>query len=340
MHKRGIRGVIAMGGAAALSVILAACSGSSGHVNASPQAPSSGDGSATSSTVTASGKSTPTTKAAAKTKAHKGAAAKPGAKKGALGGTHPGSGTNVSSVNPSGPGATTRGGTIGSPTTQPSGTTSPVTTPRTTTTTIPGPRPYDPSKPIDLGGEPGVTLAEQHRAEQLVRDTLRDLPRYATTAAAYADGYRSIGDGFTGTEHYIKWAYVNDGHILDSKLPESLVYQMRNGVQTLVSAMYMLPLGSRFTDAPDVGGALTQWHIHSTLCLVDNPSDPLQKVVGGLTRSDGTCPPGSEHAASTPMLHVWIVSNPCGPFAALEGIEGGEIPPGETRLCDTGHGAP
>ena len=184
-----------------------------------------------------------------------------------------------------------------------------------------------------------MTPAEQQRAEQLVRDTLRDLPRYADPAVAYANGYRSINDGFTGTEHYVKWAYVDDGHILDSQLPESLVYQMRNGRKTLVSAMYMMPFGSRFTDVPDVGGALTQWHIHSNLCLVDNPTDPLQKVVGGLSGSDGTCPAGSEHAASTPMLHVWIVANPCGPFAALEGIEGGEIPPGETRLCDTAHGS-
>ena len=39
------------------------------------------------------------------------------------------------------------------------------------------------------------------------------------------------------------------------------------------------------------------------------------------------------------MLHVWIVANPCGPFAALEGIEAGDPPPGQTRLCDTGHGS-
>ena len=57
-----------------------------------------------------------------------------------------------------------------------------------------GPKPYDPTKPIDLGGTPGVTPAQQARAEQLVRDTLRDLPRYANPATAYADGFRSIGD--------------------------------------------------------------------------------------------------------------------------------------------------
>jgi hypothetical protein len=137
----------------------------------------------------------------------------------------------------------------------------------------------------------------------------------------------------------VKWAYIDDGRILDSKYPESLVYQMRNGVKTLVSAMYMLPFGARFTDAPDVGGALTQWHVHNNLCLVDNPSDPLQKVVGGLTGVNGSCPAGSTKAASSPMLHVWIVANKCGPFAPLDGIGAGQVPDGQTPLCDTGHGS-
>ena len=39
------------------------------------------------------------------------------------------------------------------------------------------------------------------------------------------------------------------------------------------------------------------------------------------------------------MIHVWIRKHPCGPFAALEGIGGGTIAAGETRLCDTAHGS-
>jgi hypothetical protein len=35
------------------------------------------------------------------------------------------------------------------------------------------------------------------------------------------------------------------------------------------------------------------------------------------------------------MLHVWTVANPCGPFAALEGIGAGQVPAGQTRNCDT-----
>jgi len=66
----------------------------------------------------------------------------------------------------------------------------------------------------------------------------------------------------------------------------------------------------------------------------------VQKVVSSLTSVDAQCPPGTEKAGNTPMLHVWIVPNPCGPFAALEGIGAGQVAPGQTRLCDTAHGEP
>jgi hypothetical protein len=205
-------------------------------------------------------------------------------------------------------------------------------------TAAPDPKPYDPTKPIDLSGTPGVTPAEQARAEQLIRDTLRDTKKFESPQAAYADGYRSIGDASTGDEHYVKWAYANDDHILDSKRPESLVYERKNGKQFLAAAMYSLPPGSSFADVPDVGGPLTQWHVHNDLCLADNPADPLQKVVTSITGINGKCPAGSSKLGSAPMLHVWVIANKCGPFAALEGIGAGQVPPGQTRLCDTAHG--
>ena len=207
--------------------------------------------------------------------------------------------------------------------------------PAPTTTTLEKPKPYDPSKPIDLGGTPGVTPVEQHRAETLLRQTIVDLKKFQTPAEAMAAGYRSIGDSLTGDEHYVKWAAVDDGHILDPTRPESLVYEYRDGKQQVAAAMYMLPFGSRFTDAPDVGGALTQWHVHENLCLTDNPT---QKTLAGFVEINGKCQPGTSKAGAMPMLHVWVVPNPCGPFAALEGIGAGQVPAGQTRLCDTAHG--
>jgi hypothetical protein len=218
----------------------------------------------------------------------------------------------------------------------PPATTTPATNkPHTTTTTV---KPFDPSQPIDLSGTPGVTPAQQAAAEALVRDTLRDLPRFADQSAAYAAGYRTIGDGSTGDEHLVNWAYANDSDIFDSMHPESLVYNTRvAGRPVLEAAMYMLPPGSRFTDIPALfQSPLTQFHVHDNICFAQT-SDPLQKVFAGLSDSNGNCPPGTTLAGNVPMLHVWIVKNPCGPFAALSGIAAGQVPAGETPNCDTAH---
>jgi hypothetical protein len=39
------------------------------------------------------------------------------------------------------------------------------------------------------------------------------------------------------------------------------------------------------------------------------------------------------------MVHVWVEPQACGPFAALEGVAGGRIADGQTRLCDHAHGS-
>jgi hypothetical protein len=205
-----------------------------------------------------------------------------------------------------------------------------------THTTAAPTHPFDPNLPIDLGGVAGVTPQEQARAENLVAINLLRLPHYANTATAIADGFHSIGDSLTGLEHYVNWAYLDDGRILDPDHPESLVYRVEpDGGRTLVSAMYMLPPGSTLDTVPNIGGPLTQWHIHDNLCFLDVPG---LKRVAGLTRADGTCPPPLAKLAAVPMIHVWIVPHPCGPFAALDGIGAGQIKPGEVRLCDSAHG--
>jgi len=205
-------------------------------------------------------------------------------------------------------------------------TTKAASTTTTTVPTVPG------MGPIRLESETGVTPTELNRAETLIATTIVDLKRFETPAQAYALGYRTIGDGITGDEHYVNWSYANDGHILDPKRPESVVYEVRNGKQVAVAAMYALPFGSTFADVPDVGGALTQWHVHRDLCLTDNPQ---QRLVAGLTTLNGGCPPHTSKAGNTPMLHVWAIPNPCGPFAALEGVGAGQVPAGQTRNCDT-----
>ena len=198
------------------------------------------------------------------------------------------------------------------------------------------PKPYDPALPIDLGGVDGVTPQQQAAAENLIAITLDRLPKYADPAAAEADGFHTIRDGGTGHEHYIHWDYIDDEHVLDPDYPESLVYEVRDGVKTLVSAMYMLPTGTTLADVPELGGPLTQWHIHDNLCFSD---DPVAPWVAGLTNPDGTCSAPLVKHDPVPMIHVWIVPHACGPFASLDGLAAGQIAEGEERLCDHAHGA-
>jgi len=198
-------------------------------------------------------------------------------------------------------------------------------------------KPYDPTKPIDLGGVAGVTPEQQAAAENLVAVNIVDLPQWSDYRVAEAAGFRSIGDGATGHEHFIMWEWINDDVWLDPDAPESLVFEPQpDGSKKLVSAMYMLPDSVGLDEVPDIGGALMQWHIHDNLCFTADPSQPR---VAGITSSDGSCPAGLTKFRPAPMIHVWITPHPCGPFAALEGVGAGQILPGQERLCDEAHGS-
>ena len=200
------------------------------------------------------------------------------------------------------------------------------------------PKPYDATLPVDLSGFPGVTPEQQARAEALVTATLVQLPQhYATTDAAYAAGYRSIGDGFTGWEHYINWSMTNDGHELDANYPESLVYPvLPTGEKRLAAAMYLLEPPRTLDQVPDVGGPMTQFHEHNDLCWYPQ-GDAWRVILVGAPPTP--CPSGAVRKEVVPMIHVWVIPNECGPFAALEGASGGQVRPGEPVLCDHVHGS-
>jgi hypothetical protein len=208
-------------------------------------------------------------------------------------------------------------------------------TPVETASAVPA-KPYDPSLPLDFGGVEGVTPQQQARAENLVAITLARLPQFADPAVAESMGFVSIGDGFLGHEHYLNAANMRDDKILDPDFPESLVYDTTVTPKKLVSAMFMMNPGDTLADVPDVGGALTQWHVHNNLCFAG-------PRVAGLTDAAGNCPTGLTKGAETPMIHVWIDASPgtipydCGPFSALEGVGAGTVAEGETRLCDHAH---
>lgn len=193
-------------------------------------------------------------------------------------------------------------------------------------------QPYDPALPIDLSGTPGVTPKQQAAAENLIAITLLRLPQFSDADAIEAKGFASIGDGLTGFEHYLNVDNMSDDRLLDPDYPESLVYDTSVTPKKLVSAMFMMDPGDTLDDVPELGGRLTQWHVHDNLCFTDGK-------VAGIINPGGKCPPPSTLGAAVPMIHVWIEPHRCGPFSALDGIAAGSVKKGEVTLCDHQHGS-
>ena len=193
---------------------------------------------------------------------------------------------------------------------------------------------------VDLSGVEGVTADQQAYAEDLLVRSIRTLPRWSNYDDAVADGYLSIGDGLTGEEHVIKWDAIDDDNWLDPNEPESLVYKVVRDAdgtttKTLEAAMFLLPKQFTLDNVPTDGGALMQYHIHDDLCFTDAP----QPLVRGLRPLGGECTPPLVAFNPNAMIHVWIRPNACGPFAALQGVGGGQIKDGEEVSCLHEHGS-
>jgi hypothetical protein len=179
-----------------------------------------------------------------------------------------------------------------------------------------------------IGGDPNATAEQRAAAEKLLADTKAGFWQWTDEKAVHAAGFRSIGDGGTGTEHLVNWNWIEDDVVLDPDFPESLVYDVEpDGTRRLAAAMYMVPSATPDEEVPDVGGTLTQWHIHNNLCY--SPAEMVdgfpQRRVVGVNAGDGNCAFGEAlgppHA---PMLHVWLRPHECGPFSSLEGVGAGQ----------------
>ena len=206
------------------------------------------------------------------------------------------------------------------------------------------PEPYDATLPVNLGGVEGVSAEQQARAEELVTWTIEDLPQFAADGPNQADeerlnelGYYSIGDSGTGFEHFVNWPSFDDDHVLDPNYPESLVFRVTGpGEKTLAAAMFMLRPGDTLEDAPDIGGPLTQFHVHEDLCYA-GPTN--QWRVADVAMPPEECRAGTSRLGDPiPMIHVWIQPHECGPFSALDGIGGGQVAEGQTQSCNHAHG--
>lgn len=153
---------------------------------------------------------------------------------------------------------------------------------------------------------PTGTPEQQQAASQLWQSTELATKRYAALSAAVADGYVAYNPIGQPLVHYINPAYMHDGRILDPDHVESLLYEASLRGPVLVAAMYSLEDPS--ASPPDVAGDLTPWHRHDDLCFT-----PSGQVVGSAAPG---CPPGSATYFTPWMLHVWLIPNRYGRFAA------------------------
>ena len=168
----------------------------------------------------------------------------------------------------------------------------------------------------DHGEHSAASGPRRSRAQRLVGATRRSLRRWSDLAVAENDGFRSLGDDEDRFVHYLNANWMLDGSTLAPRRPESLVYETTDDGPRLVSAMYVMPLGTRMDRVPDLGDERVRWHTHDDLCFgVDGT------LSGRLV--DGECRPGGINVKTPPMLHVWIVDHPCGPFAGLGERSGG-----------------
>ena len=132
------------------------------------------------------------------------------------------------------------------------------------------------------------SAAQQQAAVRFVNTSWQGAKKYRSLAAAKAAGYRPITPTGAPVVHYLNPAYyratVLGGPVLDAGAPQSLVYANTPNGAVLVAAMYITtPRGP----TPQRGGCLTQWHVHTNLCLTRGLG-----VAGAIGPGQPSCPAG------------------------------------------------
>jgi len=177
---------------------------------------------------------------------------------------------------------------------------------------------------VDTGGahhipdrlNPPPTEEQKLAAQKLIDDAKASAVAHGWTDVkqAEADGFVSIGDEMTGVVHHANLPNYVDGRNLDADFPEVLVFRVNpDGTKTLQTFMYVAEPDVNMDNVPDIAGNLTVWHAHDNLCYTTPTSGKLAGIA-----VDGICRPGGVLVPSQPMLHVWIIDNPCGPFAGVD----------------------
>jgi hypothetical protein len=159
------------------------------------------------------------------------------------------------------------------------------------------------------GSTAPATAAQVIAAANLIKETDASLVRYRNVQAAFAAGYTYILR--TNGEEHLLYNGPNPAYAgLNPQQPSSLVYaiDVPHHAPILLGAMY---IENGNTNGPQIGGGLTRWHSHLTVCDNDKPT-----IAGFGVQLRGTCNPVTWHDQYTSqMLHVWVVPYPGGPFS-------------------------
>jgi hypothetical protein len=159
------------------------------------------------------------------------------------------------------------------------------------------------------GSTAPATAAQVIAAGQLIKATDASLARFRNVQAAFAAGYTYILR--TNGEEHLLYNGSNPAYAgLHPKDPSSLVYAINvpHHAPILLGAMY---IENGNTNGPQVGGGLTRWHSHLTVCENGRPT-----IAAFGVQLRGTCNPATWRDRYTAqMLHVWVVPYVGGPFS-------------------------
>ena len=159
------------------------------------------------------------------------------------------------------------------------------------------------------GSTAPATAAQVIAAGQLIKATDASLARYKNVQAAFAAGYTYILR--TNGEEHLLYNGSNPAYAgLNPKDPSSLVYAINvpHHAPILLGAMY---IENDNTNGPQIGGGLTRWHSHLTVCENGKPT-----IAAFGVQLRGTCNPATwRDQYTSQMLHVWVVPYVGGPFS-------------------------
>jgi hypothetical protein len=163
------------------------------------------------------------------------------------------------------------------------------------------------------------TAADSVRA-MAVADTLRRaLAKYADPATAERDGFKLFAPKIKNQRvfHYTKWTNaLGEVFRFDPAKPTSILYRKdAAGKMRLVGAMYTMPKRASLAELDKrVPLGITQWHLHTNLCLPKKNAaaryletqdgKPLFGLAGSIT-TKGAC--DAVGGRFSPVIFGWMV---------------------------------